>query len=94
MAVPPYNGMFNSALRALKELGGSCSISEMSDRVAMILELSEEDVNAVHKGNITKLEYRLAWTRNYRMTWRRTASISPYPQSAILISARGWSSIL
>ena len=65
MAVPAYHEMFNAALQALRELGGSCSISEMSDRVAKILALSEEDVNATHKGNKTRLEYRLAWTRNY-----------------------------
>jgi restriction system protein len=65
MAIPPYHEMFNPALQALKELGGSCSIGEMSDRVAGILDLSEEDVNEVHKGNMTKLEYRLAWTRTY-----------------------------
>ena len=56
MAVPPYHEMFNPALLALRELGGSCSIAEMSDRVAKILDLSEEDVNATHKGNMTKLE--------------------------------------
>ena len=65
MAVPPYHEMFNPVLQALKELGGSCSISEMSDRVAEILHLSESDVNQVHKGNMTKLEYRLSWARNY-----------------------------
>ncbi len=65
MAVPPYQEMFNPVLQALRELGGSCSISEMSDRVAKILELAEEDVNETHKGNMTKLEYRLAWSRNY-----------------------------
>jgi len=65
MAVPPYHDMFNPALQALRELGGSCSISEMSDRVAKILNLAEDDVNDLHKGNMTKLEYRLAWTRNY-----------------------------
>ena len=65
MAVPPYHEMFNPALLALRELGGSCSIAEMSDRVAKIADLSEEDVSATHKGNMTLLEYRLAWTRIY-----------------------------
>jgi restriction system protein len=65
MAVPPYQEMFNPALQALRDLGGSCSISEMSDSVAKILELAEEDVNETHKGNMTKLEYRLAWARTY-----------------------------
>ena len=49
MAVPQYHEMFNPALQAVRELGGSCSISEMADRVSKILNLSEEDVNAIHK---------------------------------------------
>jgi restriction system protein len=65
MAVPVYHEMFNAVLQALRELGGSCSISEMSDRAAKILDLSDDDVNEAHRGNRTKLEYRLAWTRNY-----------------------------
>ena len=65
MAVPRYHEMFTPALQAVRELGGSCSISEMADRVSKILDLSEEDVNAIHKGNMTQLEYRLSWARNY-----------------------------
>ncbi len=65
MAVPPYHEMFNPVLQALHELGGSCSISEMSNRVAQILMLSEEDINTIHKGNLTTLNYRLGWARNY-----------------------------
>jgi restriction endonuclease Mrr len=65
MPVPPYHEMFNPALQAVRELGGSCSISEMSDRVAKTLNLLEDEVNEIHKGNMTKLEYRLSWARNY-----------------------------
>jgi restriction system protein len=65
MAVPRYHEMFNPALQAVRELGGSCSISEMADGVSRILDLSEADVNSTHKGNMTQLEYRLAWARSY-----------------------------
>ena len=65
MALPQFQEMFNPVLQALRELGGSCSISEMSDRVAQILRLSEEDINTIHKGNLTTLNYRLGWARNY-----------------------------
>jgi len=65
MALPQFQEMFNPVLQALRELGGSCSISEMSDRVAQILMLSEEDINTIHKGNLTTLNYRLGWARNY-----------------------------
>ena len=65
MALPQYHEMFNTVLQALRELGGSCSVSEMSDRVAQILVLPEEEVNVKYKGNLTVLKHRLTWTRNY-----------------------------
>ena len=65
-----FNGYSTSELaeelhESIEEHEGSCSIAEMSDRVAKIADLSEKDVSATHKGNMTLLEYRLAWTRIY-----------------------------
>ena len=65
-----FNGYSTSELaeelhESIEEHEGSCSIAEMSDRVAKIADLSEEDISATHKGNMTLLEYRLAWTRIY-----------------------------
>lgn len=65
MAVPKYDELMNPALQALHNLGGSSSISEMEDEVIKILNLSEDDVADVHRGNTTKLSYRLAWARTY-----------------------------
>ena len=65
MAVPKYDDLFNPALQALHNLGGSSSISEMEEEVARILNLSEDQINEMHKGSVTKLGYRLAWARNY-----------------------------
>ncbi|MCL4339455.1 restriction endonuclease [Patescibacteria group bacterium] len=65
MSVPKYDEMFNVLLQALHELGGSASVQEMLDKVAEILKLTDRDINEVHRGNRTKLDYRLAWTRNY-----------------------------
>lgn len=67
MALPQYHEMFNSVLQALRELGGSCSVSEMADSVAQILALSKKEVNikSKGKGNLTVLKHRLTWTRNY-----------------------------
>lgn len=65
MAVPTYDNLFNPLLQALKELGGSGSVSEIEEGVARILNLSEKDINEIHRNNITKFSYRLAWTRNY-----------------------------
>jgi restriction system protein len=65
MAVPKYDDLFNPLLEALHKLGGSATLPEMEDLVAKILNLSDEDVNEIHRGNRTKLSYRLAWARNY-----------------------------
>jgi len=65
MAVPTFDEMFNPVLQALRDLGGSGSIGEIDEKVAEILELSDDDINAIHKDNRTQLSYRLAWTRNY-----------------------------
>src|SRR6266699_4443133 len=65
MPVPTYDGLFNPLLRAMRELGGSASIAEQEDKVAQILNLSEEEASEIHRGNRTKLSYRLAWARNY-----------------------------
>jgi restriction system protein len=65
MAVPTFDELFNPLLEAIRELGGSASISEQEDKVAEILKLSDADVSEIHRGNRTKLSYRLAWTRNY-----------------------------
>ncbi|OGD09342.1 restriction endonuclease [Candidatus Amesbacteria bacterium RIFOXYB1_FULL_44_23] len=65
MSVPTYDELFNPLLKALHELGGSASVEEMDDRVAEILGLTDEEISEIHRGNTTKLSYRLAWSRNY-----------------------------
>ncbi len=65
MGVPKYDELFNPLIEAIRNVGGSASIQEQTDEVADILNLSEKDVDAIHRGNRTKLNYRLAWARNY-----------------------------
>ena len=65
MAVPKYDDLFNPLLKAVHNLGGSASISEQEDEVASILGLTEKETSEIHRGNRTKLSYRLAWARNY-----------------------------
>lgn len=60
-----YDDLFNPTLIALHILGGSGSVTEIEDQVANFLKLSENQVNEIHRGNTTKLTYRLAWARNY-----------------------------
>jgi restriction system protein len=60
-----FDDLFNVLLSALHNLGGSGSISEIEDQVSSILNLSDEEINDIHRGNTTKVTYRLAWARNY-----------------------------
>lgn len=66
MPVPQFHQFFNPLLKALRELGGSGSISEIEEGVIQIVGLTEEDLSEIH-GNTSQTEfsYRLAWTRTY-----------------------------
>ena len=48
MAVPKYDEMFNPLLQALRNLGGSASIPEQEDEVALLLKLSEAELAEIH----------------------------------------------
>ena len=61
MPIPTYDELMNPTLRALEQLGGSGSVQEIEDAVANLLNLSERDASQIHRGNRTKLGYRLAW---------------------------------
>src|SRR5439155_21508681 len=65
MPVPTHDGLFNPLLSAIRELGGSASVAEQEDKVAELLKLSDDEASEIHRGNRTKLSYRLAWARNY-----------------------------
>jgi restriction system protein len=56
-----YDDLFNPTLKALHNLGGSGSVDEIEDQVASILELNDDQINDVHRGNTSKLSDRLAW---------------------------------
>ena len=60
-----YDDLFNPTLNALHNLGGSASVAEMEEQIAILLNLTDEQINEIHKGNTSKLNYRLAWARNY-----------------------------
>lgn len=65
MPVPTYDHLFNPLISAIRQLGGSASIAEQERVVAELLQLTEKEVSEIHRGNRTKLSYRLAWARNY-----------------------------
>ena len=66
MEIPTHLELLNPCLRALHELGGSASISELAERVIVDLQPPEDVVQSPHpRGRGTELEYRLAWARTY-----------------------------
>ncbi|TFB07993.1 hypothetical protein E3V08_06155 [Candidatus Atribacteria bacterium MT.SAG.1] len=65
MLVPTYDNLFNPLLKSLHELGGTGSNSATEKKVAQILNLTEKEINEIHKGGRTKLNYNIAWARTY-----------------------------
>lgn len=60
-----YDELFNPALQALHKLGGSGTNNEIEESVIELLGLTDEEIEDIHRGNTSKLSYRLAWARNY-----------------------------
>jgi restriction system protein len=66
--VPTFDQMMYPLIQGLKSLGGSGTIEEIDNKVAEILNLSDEQLEVLHnpdRGGQTEVEYRLAWTRTY-----------------------------
>lgn len=64
--VPTFDKLLNPTLEALRNLGGSASIQELVDRVLADLALPSSITEIPHgRGNMTEVEYRSAWARNY-----------------------------
>lgn len=57
--------LFNPLLKALHNLNGSGTLSEIEEEVARLMNLNDEELADIHRGNKTKFSYRLAWARTY-----------------------------
>lgn len=65
-AVPQFYELFNPTLEALKELGGSASISELVEQIVDDLSLPDEVADVPHgDGSLSEVAYRAAWARTY-----------------------------
>ena len=63
---PAYNEMMPQLFQAIKELGGSGTVSEIDQKTIKLLNLPEDTISFPHNdSNKTEVEYRLAWTRTY-----------------------------
>ncbi|MDF1811602.1 MAG: restriction endonuclease [Verrucomicrobiales bacterium] len=65
MPIPTYDDLFNPLLTALHQLGSSASIPEQEEKVAEVMNLTEEELEEPHGENNTKFSYNLAWARTY-----------------------------
>ena len=65
--VPKYKDLLWPILKALKALGRSASIQEISEKVASDLKLSDEVLNISHKDvlGVSEFDYQCAWARTY-----------------------------
>ncbi|WP_256386377.1 restriction endonuclease [Mycobacterium sp. GA-1841] len=65
-AVPPYQDLLWPAVLAMRDLGDSGSIDEITERVLERENFSEAQQSALHgDGPGTEIAYRLAWARTY-----------------------------
>lgn len=64
---PTYAELINPTYKALVELGGSGTNTEIRDTVILDMNLPDEVVDESHLGNVnqSELEYQLAWARTY-----------------------------
>lgn len=60
-----YDDFFEPTIKSLHILGGSASIPEIEECVIGLMDISEEKISEIHKGNTSKLSYQLAWAREY-----------------------------
>ena len=59
-----YKDLLNPTLKAVKELGGSANSSEIEEKIIEILNLTDNQINEIHKETRTKLNYQLGWAKN------------------------------
>ena len=66
MPIPKYDDLFEPTIKALRELGGSAANQELEDKVAQILQLSEDQLVIMQPNhNRSQFSYRLAWARTH-----------------------------
>jgi restriction system protein len=65
--VPSYDELIIPTVTALIELGGSGTVDEINSKVYEIAKLSDAILQLPHgeEGNISEVDYRLAWSRTY-----------------------------
>jgi restriction system protein len=57
--------LINPCMEAFRKLDGSGTNSEIEEQVIKLLDISEDEQSDIHRGSVTKLNYRLRWVRNW-----------------------------
>ena len=66
MKFPDHYELIVPTIKALKDMGGTATLAEITKKVIELEKYPEEIQNETQKGDRrTKLEYRLAWARTY-----------------------------
>ncbi|MBR6684517.1 MAG: restriction endonuclease [Firmicutes bacterium] len=89
VVIPNYAQLIEYTFLALKELGGSGKNTEINDKVAQLMKLSEEVLSVPHlnSSSLSEVNYRCAWARTLlknhgalensaRSVWAITASFT------------------
>lgn len=64
IAIPNYAQLIENTFIALKKLGGSGKNTEINDKVAQIMNLSDEVLDVPHtNSSMSEVNYRCAWAR-------------------------------
>jgi restriction system protein len=66
--VPKYHEFWTPLLKALRLLGGSGTVDEITSKVSELMALPTQVLERMHdpeSSNMTEVEYRLAWARTY-----------------------------
>lgn len=63
--IPNYTQLIEYTFKAIKELGGSGKNVEIDDKVAQLMQLSEDVLNVPHlnSSSLSEFHYRCAWAR-------------------------------
>jgi len=68
--LPTYDRFINPTLRTLDSMGGSAAVSELVERVADDMQLTNEELAIVHdpkRGTQSEVAYRMAWSWSWRL---------------------------
>lgn len=66
ISVPTYQDMLWPTLKALGAMGGSASNTELSERLADLMNLTDDVLDVPHKdGPLSSVDYRAAWSRTH-----------------------------